>query len=59
MKQVIIKRKILNIQNELEFLKRFFIEKTDFNIDEKNWKEIRPTLKEIRKRIYQKSYVKK
>ena len=42
MKQTIIKKRILNIQNELEFLKRFFIEKPDFDIDEKNWREIEP-----------------
>lgn len=59
MKQTIIKKRILNIQNELEFLKRFFIGKPDFDIDEKNWREIKPELKKSRKRIYQRFYVKK
>jgi len=59
MKQAMIKNKISNIQNELELLKRFLVEKPDFSIDEKNWRKVKPTIKEVRKKVYQKTYGKK
>ena len=59
MNQQNIKERILNIERELEFLKRLTIQKPDFDIDEKIWRKIRPTAKKIRKELYQKYYEKK
>ena len=59
MNQTIIEKKIFNIQSELDFLKKFFIKKPDFDIDEKNWGKINSEIKKIRNRIYQKFYGKK
>jgi len=59
MKQTIIKKKIFNLQNELEFLKRFFIKKPDFDVDKENWTKVKPEVKKARKKVYQKFYGKK
>ena len=57
--QTIIKEKILNIQVELELLKRTLIKEPNFGIDEKNWQKIKPELKKIRKELFRKIYAKK
>jgi len=57
--QIAVKEKILNIQTELEFLKKTLLKEPDFSIDEKNWQKIRPELKKIRKELFKKTYAKK
>ncbi|BCX15628.1 MAG: hypothetical protein KatS3mg097_520 [Candidatus Parcubacteria bacterium] len=54
-----LREKILNIQSELEILKRVFLKKPDFSIDEKNWKKIRTEIKKLRKELSKKIYAKK
>lgn len=56
MNQTAIEKKIFNIQSELDFLKKFFIKKPDFDIDEKNWRKVNLEVKRTRKKIYQKFY---
>jgi len=56
MNQQVIKEKIFNIERDLEFLKRSFLEKPDFDVDEKNWQMIRAATKKVRKKLYQKYY---
>lgn len=51
-----VAEKILKMENQLEFLKRFFVQKPDFNIDERNWEKIRQTAKAVRGKIYKKTY---
>ncbi|MEK9153197.1 MAG: hypothetical protein AAB723_01190 [Patescibacteria group bacterium] len=59
MTKIEVAEKILKMENQLEFLKRFFIQKPDFNIDERNWEKVRLTTKAIRGKIYKKTYGKK
>jgi len=54
-----IKEKILNLEKELELIKRSFLEKPDFGVDERNWQMIKPAAKKVRKKVYQKYYGKK
>ncbi|MBU2265793.1 MAG: hypothetical protein KJ977_02015 [Candidatus Omnitrophica bacterium] len=57
--QIAVKEKILNIQTELDFLKKALLKEPNFTIDEKNWQKIRPELKKIRKELFRKTYAKK
>jgi len=54
--QIAVKEKILNIQTELEFLKKALLKEPNLTIDEKNWQKIRPELKKIRKELFKKNY---
>jgi len=54
--QTAVKEKILNIQTEIELLKKALLKEPDFSIDEKNWQKIRPELKKIRKKAFKKIY---
>ncbi len=51
-----VAEKILKMEKQLEFLKRFFVQKPDFNIDQRNWEKIRQTAKVVRGKIYKKTY---
>ncbi len=57
--QIAVKEKILNIQTELELLKKALLKEPNFTIDEKNWQKIRPELKKIRKELFKKNRAKK
>ena len=57
--QTTIKERVLNIQTELEVLKKALLKEPNFDIDEKNWQKIRPELKKIRKELFKKTYAKK
>jgi len=57
--QTEVREKILNIQTELEFLKKALLKEPDFTIDEKNWQRIKPELKKIRTELFKRSYAKK
>ena len=59
MKQAFIEEKILGIQNEIEIIKKFFVKDPDFGVDKKNWANIQPEVKKVRKNIYKKFYGKK
>ncbi|MBU2578802.1 hypothetical protein KKA09_01660 [Patescibacteria group bacterium] len=59
MNKTTVQEKIFRLQGELEFIKQAFREKPDFDVDEKIWKEIKPTAKKIRKKLYQSRYGKK
>ncbi len=59
MTKIEVAEKILKMESQLELLKRFFIQKPDFSIDERNWEKIRATAKAVRGKIYKKTYGKK
>ena len=59
MTQTQIKGKILNLEAQLESLKKVLTRKPDFVIDEENWNKIRGEAKKIRKTLYRKSYGKR
>ena len=56
MTTAVLSKKIQRIELELETLKRTFKPEVDFDIDEKNWDKIKNSVKQSRKRVYQKSY---
>ena len=56
MNQQVIKEKIFNIERDLEFLKRSFLEKPDFDVDEKNWQKVSKELKKSRAKVFQRVY---
>jgi len=59
MNQTKVQEKILNLESELECLKRLLVDKPDFDIDEKNWQKIKSQAKKIRGEIYRQFYGKK
>lgn len=56
MTNAMIREKIKNLETEIMFLKNAIIEKPDFNIDEKNWKKIKPDLKKVKAKIFKRVY---
>jgi len=51
-----VKNKIMNIEAELNLLKRTFIKKPSFIVDEINWKKIKPVAKKIRRKLFAEIY---
>lgn len=56
MNQVMLKKKIMHLQAEINLLKVSMSKKIDYEIDEINWKKVEPTAKKIRKQLYKKIY---
>lgn len=56
MTNAVIQNKIKNIEAELSYIKSVVIYKPDFNVDEKNWKKIKPDLKKVRTKLFKKAY---
>lgn len=59
MTQAALKEKIFDIEKKLEILKKAIKKEPDFEIDEKNWKKIKPIARKTRKKMYEKYYGKK
>ena len=59
MTDAVIQKRILNLEAELMFLKRAVIKEPDFDVDEKNWAKIRPTIKRARAQVAKEIYGKK
>lgn len=51
-----VKDKIINLEAEIGLLKKAVASQPDFDIDETNWKKIRPTVKRARAKIYKQNY---
>lgn len=56
MNRTAIKEKFLNIEAELEFLKKALLKEPDFEVDEKNWRLVGNDMKKIREKIYRRRY---
>lgn len=56
MNRIALRKKVSDIEAELEVLKVKLERKPDFGIDEKNWKKLRPAVRKTRKELYQKLY---
>lgn len=54
-----LKEKFFNIYGEIELLKKTLFKETDFDIDEKNWQNIKTDFKKTRKENFKKIYGKK
>ncbi|OGY63436.1 MAG: hypothetical protein A3I89_04445 [Candidatus Harrisonbacteria bacterium RIFCSPLOWO2_02_FULL_41_11] len=59
MTKTAIKEKVLNMEAELEVIKKAIEVGPDFLVDEKIWKVIKPTLKKAGKKLYAEQYSKK
>lgn len=51
-----IQKKMLDLEAELELIKKSLKKEPDFGIDEKNWEKIKPSVKKIRAKLYQQRY---
>ena len=56
MTKTAIKNKILDLQVQLNFLLNAVRERPDFDIDEKNWLELKKSSQKTKKKLYQKFY---
>ena len=54
-----VKEKLLNIQAQIESIKRSLNEKPDFDIDDTNWQRVKSDAKKTRRSIYRRVYAKK
>jgi len=59
MSKAVIQEKIRKLESELELIKKSLDKKPDFDIDEKIWKEVEPTVRKIRKQLYKEVYGKR
>ncbi|MEK7576172.1 MAG: hypothetical protein AAB482_00595 [Patescibacteria group bacterium] len=53
-----LQSKILNIEAELNIVKRTLKKSLDFNIDERNWRAVKSTAKKTRKQLSRDYYAK-
>ena len=56
MTKAALRERIVGLQAELELLKKAIIKEPDFEIDERNWRRIRSSIKRTRKKLYQRRY---
>ena len=56
MTNAVIKEKVLNMEAELEVVKRALVKEPDFAVDEKIWKTVKPAVKQVGKKLYTKQY---
>jgi hypothetical protein len=51
-----ISEKLNTLEAEIKFLRKAVTERPSFDIDEANWKKMKPALKKARTRAYKKIY---
>ena len=56
MNQTTVKEKIRTLETQIQRLKAAVFSEPDYDIDEYNWKKIRPIAQKIRKKLYKKYY---
>ena len=56
MNKIAVKQKIQNLEAEIKLLKNAVSQRPDFEIDELNWKKIKPALKKARAQTYKEVY---
>jgi hypothetical protein len=56
MNKVAVKEKLNTLEAEIKLLKTAVTERPDFEIDEINWKKIKPALKKARAQTYKEVY---
>jgi len=56
MNKIAVNNRIMNLEAELDLLKKAIAGKPDFDIDEENWKKTKPVVKKTRAKIYKKAY---
>jgi len=50
------RNRILTIEAELDLLKKAYVKKPNFTVDDINWKKIKPAAKKIRKKLFAEVY---
>jgi len=56
MNKIAVKKKIQKLEAEISLLKSAVSQRPDFEIDEQNWKKIKPALKKARAQTYKEVY---
>ncbi len=56
MNKLAVKNKLMNLEAQIGLLKKAVADEPDFDIDEANWKKIRPVAKKIRAKLFKKTY---
>lgn len=56
MNKIAVKNKIMNLEAQISLLKKAVIEEPNFDIDDANWKKIKPAIKKVRAKLYKKVY---
>ena len=56
MNQTAIKTKIINLEAQLKMLKSAITKPINFDVDERSWSAVKPTLKKARSKLYRKVY---
>ena len=51
-----VKEKLKFIEAEIRLLRTAVTKRPDFDVDEANWKKIKPAVKKIRKKLFKQSY---
>lgn len=56
MTQTAIRKKVLNLEAELETIKKALKSAPDLGADERVWQKIKPSVKQIRAKLYKERY---
>ncbi len=56
MAQIALQEKIVNLQAQLNLIKKALLQKVDFVRDERAWGGIQSTVKKVRGKVYQRRY---
>lgn len=56
MDKIAVKEKLNNLEAEIQILRTAVNERPDFDIDDANWKKIKPALKKARAQTYKEVY---
>lgn len=56
MNKIAVKNKLANLEAQISLLKKAVIEEPDFDIDQANWKKIKPAVKKVRAKMFKKYY---
>ena len=56
MNKLAVKEKLDSLEAEIKLLQTAVSERPDFEIDEINWKKIRPALKKVRAKLFKETY---
>jgi hypothetical protein len=56
MTSTVLKKKLLDLQAELELIQRMVDREPDWGTDEMSWRKVRSEAKKTRKRLYRRRY---
>jgi hypothetical protein len=56
MNKIAVSNKISQLETQIKLLKIATSKQPDFNIDEKNWTKIKPSLKKFRTQVFKETY---